>query len=139
MSASVRTAEANRALVEDLLKRPLSEQATELGTYPKVKRDQIGNRLARELLIKDDYTSKTAEEAAAYKTALPGILQLYVASLLQKGIPTRKKSASPSGSPTRKKSASPPTSRFGSSASKHRRTADAFTAAAVVRDRKSVV
>jgi hypothetical protein len=131
MSASVRTAEANRALVEDLLKRPLSEQATELGTYPKVKRDQIGNRLARELLINDDYISKTAEEAAAYRAALPPIHQFFVASILRKGVVlTKKKSASPSGSPTRKKSASPPTSRFGSSASKHRRTADAFTAVA---------
>jgi hypothetical protein len=130
MSAASQTRRENKTIVEELLTLPFSEQATRLKTYPRVRQQQIGPQLARELLIKDDYTSKSAEEAAAYRAALPPVHQFFVASVLQKGIPTRKKSASPSGSPTRKKSASPPTSRFGSSASKHRRTADAFTAVA---------
>jgi len=124
MSASVRTREANEAIVGDLLKLPFSEQATELGTYPKVKRDQIGKRLAREILINDSYITKSVEEAAAYRATLPDILQHYVASVLRKGVVlTKKKSASSSGSPTRKKSSSgsksPPPAAFGSASKAH--------------------
>ena len=104
VSASVKalaTKEANRALVEELLSLSFAEQAARIiELRPTTRVKQVGLQLAKALLLKVDYLSKTAEEREAFRLSLPLLHQQYIKLALAKGIhypasATRKKSAAP--------------------------------------------
>jgi hypothetical protein len=109
MSATKRTRNANRELVEELFPLdPSVQQARILALTPKTRIDQVGKQLAKALLNGFAYSAKTPEEQASYKASLPPFHQRYIQIVLKEGIKsaTRKKSHSSKGAAaTRKNSA----------------------------------
>jgi hypothetical protein len=97
------TKEANRALVAELLTLSFEEQADRIAALrPAIRIGQVGKQLAKALLIKADYISKSAEEREAFRLSLTALHRHYIQMVLAGGIPssaTKKKSRSPPPKP----------------------------------------
>ena len=77
------TKEANRALVAELLTLPLAEQAERIAALrPATRIGQVGKQLAKALLIKADFISKSAEEREAFRVSLPALHRHYIQMVL---------------------------------------------------------